>query len=680
MKYNSLKRQTVKSFKIPKLDGGVNFKNPSFKIEDNQLSQAQNVWFKESSLQTRPGFLGNSEQAVKTEIYGNTGDLEYKITNTEIYIEGVYYRIATADVLTDDSAYYTYVYLVDLEGNIKPIGHMVFYRKSSDVFFTPINILFYNGESQNGGGIFALVTVQNSWDESQRYYYIYEIDKDFKEWSRIYDYYVPTVYINGRGNLYDTARLQNGFSSPSPKTLESPNLLNGKFYAYYTSDGYSSSFRLPFSNLAEETVVCRVYYNTFEYVEWIIEPEWATDTKKFNDIDLAATIDRSKGILNFTYEGQDYPIQVMQKYCENNIRITAVKEIANGFSKVVYSTCSVKNNSKLFIAGGESGNTVFVTSYENPLYFPQGSSDTVGNADSEITALSVQKDKILAFKPYEIYALDISIGKNINEISLLRDNDKIFKYCDSIKVTQITNKLGCENKRSVAVCDNVNIWLGKDNCVYALESVSTQKIVNLSENILEKMPFYEVSSTFAVGNEKYYFLVCKNEVIVIDLSCGAIYLWKIPNEVFLQCGFYHKAKFRFLCSSRDTTVAYIATLDGEKDVYVYLDTNGEICQAEKKIENFITTKVFQMASFEQKMNIDNIYLSISAVDKAQIAVNSKEINTINFGFIGEAFNKHDYKSVRIVPHLHGVNGVFLTISSNDFLSIGEAEIYYRIIG
>ncbi len=679
MKYNSLKRQAVKSFNIPKFNGGVNYKNPSFKIENNQLSDAKNVWFKEESLQTRPGFSGDSEKAVKTEIMGFTGDLEYKITNTEVYIDGMYHRIATADVITDESAYYTYVYLVDLEGNIKPIGNIAFYRKSFNEFFVPINMLFYSGKSENGGGIFALVTVQNYYDTDQRYYYIYEIDKTLSEWSRIYDYYVPTIYINGRGNLYDTARLLNGFSSLAPQTVESPNLLNGKFNAYYTSDGYSSSFRLPCTNIANDYVVCRIYYDSFDYVEWVIEPEWATATKTFSGVQVAATIDRSKGIVNFTCEGQDFPIQVMPKYYENNIRITAVKEIAGGFSKVVYSTCSVKNNSKLFLAGGESGNTVFVTSYENPLYFPQGSSGTVGNADSQITALSVQNDKILAFKPYEIYALDVTLGQNINEISLLRDNDSVFKKCDSIKVSQITNKCGCENKRSIAVCDNVNIWLGKDNCIYTLESVAGQKIVNLSENVFEKMPFYDKDITFAVGNEKHYILVCRNEIVVIDLERKAAYFWTVPNEIVLHCGFYHEQKFRFLCSSVDSTIAYISTLCGEKDKFMFYSQES-ICEGCKPIENAITTKYFSPKEIGKKMNIDNVYLSLSATNRAQIEVNGKEITSINFGFIGEEFNKHEYKSVRITPHLYSVNQVYLTISSNDFMSIGEAEIYYRITG
>ncbi len=680
MKYNSLKRQPIKNLRISGFDGGINLKNPRTNIENNQLCDCENMWFKDSRLQTRPGFYGEVNRAVETKIYGYTGSLEYKITDTEVYYNESYHRIAISDVLTDDYAHYTYVYLIDLVGNIKPIGHMSFLRLTSDTFYTPVNILFYNGKSETGGGIFALVTLQNGGDTSQRYYYIYEIDETFSEWNRIFDYYVPTIYINGRGNLYDTARSETSFSAPTAKTLESPNMLNGRFNAYYTSDGYSNSFRLPFSNLAKESVVCRIYYTLLDYAEWRIEGEATKNTQKFQNKDVTAVVDRTKGTVYFTSGGTDYAVPVMPKYHENNIKITATKEIPLGFSKVVHSTCSVRNNSKLLLAGGESGNTVFVTSYDNPLYFPQNSCTTVGDVDSEITALSVQQGKIIAFKPYEIYTLDFKAGDSINEISLLSDNDTIFKKADSIKVCQISERIGCENKRTVSLCGNVNLWLGKDNGIYALESATSPKIVNISEYVAEKMPEYFPKQTFAVGNENYYFMVNGDKVIAVDLKSKALYLWSVPKELSLQSGFYHNAKFRFLCTTPDSTIAYMTTLEGEEDIYMYHDANGVICENAKSINNSMTTKQFRLSDMGQLMNIDSIYLSLSAVGRAQIVVNSHEITSINFGFLGEEYSKHEHKSVRLIPHLYGVDTVFLTVSSDSLMSIGEAEISYRITG
>ncbi len=680
MKYNSLKRQPVKTLKVAAFDGGIDLQNPKRSIKNNELSSCENMWFKDSRLQTRPGFRGDVKKAVKTQIYGYTGKLDYQITDTEVYYNDAYHRIAISDVLTDDYAHYTYVYLVDLWGNIKPIGHMSFLRTTSDIFYTPINILFYNGKSETGGGIFALVTLQNGGDTTQRYYYIYEIDNTFSEWNRVFNFYIPTIYINGRGNRYETARSESSFSAPTPKTLESPNILNGRFNAYYTSDGYSNSFRLPFSNLANESVLCRIYYTLYDYVDWRIEANATKNTQKFMDRNVCAEIDRTKGIVYFTADGGDYAVPVMPNYHENNIKITATKEIPLGFSRVVHSTCSVRNNSKLLIAGGESGNTVFVTSYENPLYFPQNSCVTVGDVDAQITALSVQQGKIIAFKQYEIYALSFKAGDNINEISLLSDNDTIFKKADSIEVNQISERIGCENKRSLVLCGNINFWLGTDNNIYALKNLSSQKIENISDKIISGMPQVKVKKTFAVGNENFYILINGSNAVTVDIKESALYLWTIPEVLSVESGFYHNAKFRFVCVSPDSTIAYMATLDGEADSYMFYDEKGNITVSEHPINNSMTTKHFDLTGMGKFVNIDNVYLSLSAVGKTEITLNDCQTTSINFGLSGEKYNKCQHKSVRLIPHLYGVDSVYLKVSSDNLMSIGEAEISYRITG
>lgn len=680
MKYSSLKRQPVNTLKVKAFDGGVDLQNPERSIENNQLSSCKNMWFKDSRLQTRPGFLGDVKKAVKTQIYGYTGKLDYNITDTEVYYNDSYHRIAISNVLTDDYAHYTYVYLVDLEGNINPIGNMSFLRITSDTFYTPINILFYNGKSETGGGIFAFVTLQNGGDTTQRYYYIYEIDATFSEWNRVFDFYVPTIYINGRGNLYDTARHESSFSAPNPKTLESPNILNGRFNAYYTSDGYSNSFRLPFSNLANESVLCRIYYTLQKYVDWRIEAGETKNTQTFFDKSICVEIDRTKGTLYFTTDGEDYPVPVMTKYHENNIKITATKEIPKGFSRVVHSTCSVRNNSKLLISGGESGNTVFVTSYENPLYFPQNSCATVGDVDAEITALSVQQGKIIAFKEYEIYALGFKSGANINEISLLSDNDTIFKKADSIEVSQICERIGCENKHSLVLCGRVNYWLGKDNNIYSLKSVASQEIENVSEKIKSGMPQVNAKNTFAVGNEDFYILINGANAVAVDIKRKGLYLWEIPEVLSLQSGFYHNAKFRFICVSPDSTIAYIATLNGEADSYMFYDEKGNISALQSPIKNSMTTKHFALTNMGEFKNIDSIFLSLSAVGKTAITLNGSHTTNINFSLSDEKYNRCEHKAVRLIPHLYGVDSVYLTVSSDDLMSIGEAEISYRITG
>lgn len=680
MKYESLKRQTVKTLKLKGFDGGVDLQNPPFEISNNKLSGCQNMWFKDSRLQTRPGFRADEKKVTRTEVLGTSGELKYNICDTQVFHNGVYCQIATSDVETDDYAHYTYVYLVDAENNISPIGKMSFLRLSSDIFYTPINILFYSGKSGTGGGIFALVTLQNGLDESQRYYHIYEIDSQFSEWNRVYDYYVPTIYINGRGNNYEIAHSQEAFSTPTPKILESPNMLNGRFNAYYTSDGHSTSFRLPFANLASESVICRIYYTLVDYVEWAIEGDNMKNTQDFFGKKVSAEIDREKGTVYFTTDTGDYAVPVMSMYNENNIKITATKEIERGFCKVVHSCCSVRNNSQLLLAGGEQGNTVYMTSFENPLYFPQNSCVTLGSEDNAVTALSSQQGKIIAFKPFEMYRLSIKKGEIINEISLLSDNDAIFKNYDSITSLQISQSIGCENKRTVADSSDMIYWLGSDNNIYGLKSVASVEIVNYSDCIKSVLAIENIEQAFAIASQENYILVADKTIVVLDVKSKAVYLWEKPVFLNLEGGFYHSNKFRFICKTQDSTVAFIAILDGDTDCYLITDTEGVVSASEMPIPNSMTTKHFKLSNIGNLNNIDNIYLSLAAVGKTKISVNGRKPITINLGLSNPQYDNFGYKSVRLVPHIYGVDTVYLTVSSQNRMCIGETEISYRITG
>lgn len=681
MKYDSLKRQSVKSFKISALDGGINASQIPENINDNQVPMCKNMWYKDGRLQTRPGFNGDSAKAINTRIYGYSGELEYKVTDTEIYLDGIYYRIAVSDVITDDYAHYTYVYLIDLEDNIKPIGNMTFFRISSEIFNLPTNIIFFNGKSQNGGGIFAFVTLTNKYNVNEKSYIIFEVNADFTEWERVYDYYIPTIFINGRGNKYQVAKKENGLSYPAPKELESQNMLNGRFHAYYTSDGYSNSFKLPFTNLAEEKVVCRFYYTLVDYLEWEFP---STDTlckKKFMNKDVSGILDREKGVVYFITEDGDFPLPIIDMYHENNIKITATKEIENGFQRIVYSTCGVRNNSKLLIAGGMDGNTVYTADYDNPLYFPIGSSVKVGESDNGLTALSVQNGKIIAFKRHSLYTLSMKNGSRINEISLLSDNDRVFYKNDSFTVAEVSQSIGCSNKKTVVSYEDVSFWLGSDNKIYAVSG--GKDIINISDKAQAVMPDFFDSDTFAVGGEDYYILVKGKEIFVFDckeLKNAKAYKWESPECASVESGYYHNGRFKFLCTGEESNIAFIANLEGDTDSFLHNGIDNSITQLQVPIKNSVITKFYALSSLRELKNVDSIYLLVAAKGKVKISVNGMQLANINFGFSNEIYDKCDYKTVKLSPHLYATDSVYLTLCSDRQMSIGEIEIIYRITG
>lgn len=677
MKYGSLKKQSIKSFKVTDFDGGLNSASLPSSISDNQLSECKNVWYKNGRLQTRPGFNAEVSQAVSSKIFGVDGELKYNITDTSVYIDGTYYRVAYGEVLTDDYAYYIYVYLVDGDGRITPIGNMAFLRTASEIFYLPVNVLFYVGKPQSGGGIFAMVTVENQYNSEEKYYNFFEINKEYTEWERVYNFYIPTLYINGRGNKYSQAHSENGFTTESPKILESPNMLNGRFHAYFTSDGFSSLFRLPFTDLASETVICKIYYTLTDYLEWQVSATGIADTQSFFGNKVTLEVDREKGTAYFTCEDTEYAVPVMPMYHENNIKITATKEIENGIAKIIHSDCCINTDSSIILSGGFCGNEVYSTNYDEPLYFPQNSSVSVGNANSNITAFAFQNGKIIAFKSDGIYSLTMKKGDIINRISLLADNDRIFSKNDEFSAKQITKQAGCKDKKTVALCEGKAIWLGTDNNIYSF--TSQNQIKRISDTVV--MP--QIRESFAFSDGEYYFLVSGTDIIVAQAPADKdkrFYFWQLPDNFKPYGGLYKNGNFKLLCAGENSSILYTANLKGATDTVMCYNENGEIESREYAVKSSITTKHYDLSGFCDFKNIDSMYLMLASCGKIRICVNGKEIANVNLRISREEYQNGEHKSVKIIPHLYGARLLYLTVESDDGLSIGELEIFYRKTG
>ena len=681
MKYDSLRKGSYKTFRVNKLDGGVNYSLPPLNINDNQLSDCKNVWFNGGTLQTRPGLSCEISKAIESSVSDGIGMNQYKLHNTGVCIEGEYMRIATSEFCYDDYVYYCNVFLVGENGNYTPIGKLSFFRTTSEIFYMPINILFYTGKAQTGGGIFAMVTVQNQYYEDERYYNIFEISSDFTEWNKLYNFYIPTLYINGRGNKYALAKANNEVNLPAPKILESPNMLNGRFHSYFTSDGYSSSFRLPFSNLSSESIVCRIYYTLVDYVEWQVGANNITNKQKFFGSEVTMEVDREKGTVYFTSDGKDYSIPIMDMYNENNIKITATKEIEHGREKIIHSTCACKYKSRIIVSGGKNGNEVYVADYESPLYFPQNSSVEIGSDDSEVVDLSIKDDKIVVLKQDGIYSLSLKMGDKINEISLLADNDKCFTSNDNFTCNIITNQIGCYNKDFTAILNDNIIFLGQDRRVYAISSLDAQNVICISDELGEEFEYFKYAD-FAFGGNNRYIIFRNNKAFVAEITPSKKiiwYYWEFSQKFKIRGGFLFKNTFWFLCSSKDTEISYMAVLNADEDEFIEYNSVGDISKSKLPIESNITTKHFNFSCLSKCKNIESIYLSLASKQHICISVNGTEIADVNLRVANREYRKHDYKSVKLTPYLNN-NSVYITLSSKSGMSIGDLEIIYRKTG
>lgn len=677
MKYSNLSPKALKCFKLPTLDGGVNA-NAS---NDNCIADGKNLWFRGGKLQTRPGLSADSKNALPVASYGMFDEFDYRLHDVKVNYLDSEYRIGTVGVCSDNFKYTLYIYFIASATNVISVGSLDFLRISSDSFKIPDNITFYTGAPQKGGGVFALITLKNVENNDEKSYNVYEINTEYTKWERVYDFYVPTLLIHGRGNNYDIAYSENEVSYQKPMAVESQNLLNGRFNAYYTSDGRSSVFRLPFSNLSFDSVVCRINYTTSFYAEWTVKGQSIVNTQNFMGNDIMLEVDREKGTLSFTRGGEPYAIPIIPYYSENNIKITATKEIPNGFEQVVDSTCSLLADGRVYLAGGTNGNVLMCAKTENPLYFPFKSTTDIGGLEP-ITALSLQDKKIIAFKDNETYFVTLRKGKRINEVGLLVDNDRLFKSEDNLNPELISKTIGCKYKNTLCKIKDKTVWLGADCEVYMLNSIGFDEIIALSQKLKTNYDF-EFMDACSVSDGQYYILFSGDKAFACDiesLSNPKWYSWQFGRGFKFGAGFYKNGKLMFWCDAVGSGFSYIAVLDGENDVELYYNEDGEIQTDAVNINSYLLTGKYTVSGQNHKNTFESICLAISGRGKVDIKINDRSAAKVNMRLTSEDYDKGEYKSVVLRPHLYDTETIQFHISSDCSFAVGDIELFYRKTG
>ncbi len=679
MKYTALKNGTQKNFTIPVLNGGVNFSENSDEISSNEIAYCKNIWNKSGRLETRPALRAKIENVIGKNIVDEGLCYDCFLQDNKIFLEGKYYSIATAEVFLSDSAYFVYVFLIDEDGAITEIGNIPFFRVEGNTFFIPENITFYSGEKQDGGGIFGLVTLVNMIGFEEKYYEIYEIESSFDGWKPNKKYYVPTVYINGRGNNYELAKQLDIAYTGAPKELEPLNLLDGSFYAYYSSDGYSTSFRLPFSNISDENVICRIYVSSLDYIEWCILSDSNSEKLDFYGKSVTLKLDREKGIISFYCDNQPFAIPQMEAYKENNVRILAKKDIPNAFERIISCKHSAVAGSKNVFSGGLAPSEIYFSRYNNPLYFPMVAENCIGTPTNEITAITHFKNNVIVFKNTEIYTVEITDTLPINMTNLLADNPNIFYEEAKIKIRAVNNTTGCANKHTIANINGCLIWQNAIGDICSLSDNKMQLLSNPIKPYLDKQNMSDNIVTCAAIYKNCYILCSGSNAVIMEFKDGEVknvnswYIWEFPKNSIIIGAYYYKDKPVFICTSGDRDIYFTATLgDGKDSVFAY--KNG-ITKEDVNIESIIETKEYCFKEIRKSVKLTSACIEIEPSGNTDIKFISTD-SCCDFRLTKTDTCHKGKKWVKFITNLKCQDFIKIEIKSKEKLKLGRSELYY----
>lgn len=719
----SNKRNTVS---IPALSGGVNFNDALNLVDDNQLTDCKNVWYKDGILQTRPGYnVLNREVSDKTTaaMFESNDVLYYQSKKVKIY--GVFdgsqisFKFVDCDVAGEK--------LTVLTANLK-VSH------------NPNAILYYNDDPKltDGKGIFAMISFYNG-------VILYELVGN--TFVQITDIYVPTVYLNGKGALYNTLPVNIQGVQTSSTFLEGYNMLcngvTGKYY--YTSDGKSNEFILPVSFANSKITVKCINPDNGKSMTFGPLNIGTTDidigsaqVKTDNNTYLMAT-NLGFNSISFWKKNKEYDegdtndpeyigfvFENALGKLTNNICVTveSLTKNKNNLTGVRFGTWfggeseGVYGGTRLFVSGNPSKpNMLFWSDLKNPTYFSENNYLCVGDKAQKITALKRYEDMLLVFKEHEIYYIKYSTAATYDANDII--SGKIIDAATANAIfpaVQISSEIGCDMPETIQLCGNRMIWMCKDGNIYMLKTTSQYNKVNVSkisamiERTLKQHynNLTDVQKTLVTSAvyDGHYFLKIHNKIYVLNyddyyfsnLPAYASnkkaqrqlkwYIWDFPDTgaAFFSFAVGNKI-FLFISNNLGTQRSFekmnIDMNSPSTGIDVYYNFKGE--KEESEVESVVQTKMFDFGAMDIFKSIEQMYIGFGKspseicieylTEKGTVAEKSLEINDeVQF------FSPQYIKTKRFLPGIKRALRFGLRVNAKGRIAVDGILIKYKYMG
>ena len=650
MKYSALKTVKSNRYEVPSLNGGIDTSKYCELIDDNCFSQCKNIWNKNGVLTNRLGLLPNEQGVISIEeVEYNHFVHGFEVTDTLLYVDGEPKKIGYCVEGDGDSYERFRPYFVNSDGSLTEMGYIGFNRVSYQTFNRFEKVFFVVADATAGSGIYAFLTRCNRENFQCEYVYdIYEASNDYSSWQKMNEsnFYIPTVYMNGRGNSFRIDTEDPTTYTEEPKELEAFNMLTGKFKAYYTTDGWSSVFDLPFNSLDSSNIRCRIYSTAQSYTDFIVDAYSDTATATVLSYSVTLKVDRSLGRFSFFYNNNPFAVPRMLSYGGNNMEISASRTVDNGIPKTIGAKGSILFGNNIYFYGNKiRGNEVYTATISRPLYVSAKCKVALGEPTSSITAMAVVCNKLVAFKNSEIYRITLSRGSTYQVSGLLTDISRTMLNGDTLSSEAVHLQVGCDCPNTLKVCANRIVWTRSDGSVYTLATTTygkennIYKISSALSGLTEGIDEDDFKNAYACDLDGYYLLYVGNKVFVADYrikdfgfpakysgqkdngSNISWYIWEFPQALQTSSIISLNKTALLSCYDSLSDVWYISALKGDKDYllhYVEEETQLECID----IESSFKTGYYDFGRPYTHKTVKNVYITECSGSKAEICLDN----------------------------------------------------------
>lgn len=687
---------------IPELSGGINKCDDFTKIEDNQLSDSVNMWYKDGTVKTRPAMM-----ACKYDF--STANL--KNTNKFITIGSeTYFCLVDNDTSTS-------IKFISTNG----IGECV--TAELPCIVNVVNVFQYKEE--------VYVFCSDYKPEEDTPFYIYKITFESQNGGmtptviRIYDedLYIPTIATNigpiTKTNETDYQSWEQALSSGGI-SYEGYNLIGAYYKVKYstvkqyepTVDNENTEdeliYRLPFSAAEVEgrrvTVKVQWSTHTAEYVVDINDSDedgayWGTTAAggwwvRVKDSEFSF-YDAKNG--NLCKRKRKY-------YSQNDMEVTApCPNSEDNYKKVLNMTFNewygggaegLYGGVHLFMGGNTEDkykSLVLWSDINKPLYFSENCYAYVGEAAQKVSAFGKQGESLIVFKEHEIYSTKY-VSNEVSENSTIVDitaTDVVFPF------SQVHGYIGCDCPDSVQLCRNRLVWLNSDGKVYTLVSANQyneRAVYEVSRSIHSELKSFSAEDLHNVSSADWnghYILCFADKMLLMDYNSygfSSVYsyskeesaqrkipwwIWKPYENVELKSLLSFQDNLYAICSSTEC-IAYFE--ESEKDLGSY------------PIYSMLQTKLFDFGLPTIKKNVPRIEVLLGGNDGNPINVTTITENgtdeeqiklTADISSVGEA----GYFQTAVIKPLNRINyRLGLKIETEGKLEVSDLVLQFKRLG
>ncbi len=534
MKYPVRKTAAEGRLHVAALDGGINRRDAAHLLDDRQLADAENVWWRDGALRMRPAFQAQASGlrvvSAPLTLEADSCTLETVATGCIASHDGVHGEyVAAIRHLSGTAEGYAAEYEISLllaDGT--RIDTDTLLVKDGNVKRNHQSLLIVQNNNSNHAGTFAFI-------EGGRIYRLeHTLDTGASSahgyWKDISnDGTIPTVMTGGRG--YSS---QAGSKNDASGTvLRSFNLLTKEFVAEYTTDGCSNCFVLPLKHQPESIVSVTYMAQDGSYLARSVYG--LSDSFTFDGFTVTMTVEGNT--LRFMQSGQ--PFYFPESSVANNLSIIATySDLENVPRHNVFAARvstwfggaggGLTGGSRWFVGGGKDApGMIFWSALDNPLDFPANNYATVGKISEEVTAFAKQSDMLVIFKERSLYHATYA-AQTVNVNDVLNGGVTDIESASALfPIKPLHAFIGCDCPQTIALCDNRLVWATSQKRIYTLTAAnpfSECNVLELSDLIrgrLTDITADEMKAAVACDYDGYYLLLAGTRAAALYYGKGS---------------------------------------------------------------------------------------------------------------------------------------------------------------